>query len=227
MKKNFIYILLCINILLLIPSAAFIFLSFKDKDLYKTLEAEEIIIRKPGAKSVISLKTNKDIPEISISDEKGKTKIYFNGTGVYLKNNNDKIIGSFTILADGGGGFGLADSEGMASSILRGGNNPSLALFGNKPEPVAAFGVIQSVPHLLVSADNGSEGVLLHGGQRSGMMVLDEAGQLKVFICKDGIYQGKQETWYKDSEPPKKEKFFSYKEDKAKLFPDSESKNLR
>jgi hypothetical protein len=224
-KKNFIYILIGINILLLIPSIACIFLGFKDKDLYKSLEAEEITIRKAGSKAIISLKINKDMPEISINDENGKSKIYFNSSGLYLKNKDDKIIGSFTTLADGGGGFGLADREGMASSIIRGGDNPSLALFGNKPDPIAAFGIVQNVPHLIVSAENGSEGILLHGGERSGMMVLDETGQLKIFICKDGIYQGKQETMHKET--PKKEKYFSHKEDKELLFPDGKNKNFR
>jgi hypothetical protein len=100
-----------------------------------------------------------------------------------------------------------------------------LALFGNKADPIAAFGIVQNVPHLVVSAENGTEGILLHGGERSGMMVLDEMGQLKIFICKDGIFQGKQETQFK--EPPKKEKYFSHQEDKALLFPDSQNKNYR
>lgn len=225
MRKKIIYILFALNVLLLAISGAFVFFGFKEKDLFKTMEAEEIIIRSPSSKAIISLKINQNTPEISITDEKGKSRIYLNSTGMYLKNNNDKIIGSFTTLADGGGGFGLADNEGMASSILRGGNNPSLALFGNKADPIAAFGVMQNVPHLLVSADQGNESILLHGGQRSGMMVLDEEGKLSVFICKEGVFQGKQQTWLKET--PEKNKFFSHKKDKEILFPDSDQNKCR
>lgn len=156
-----------------------------------------------------------DDPQVLVL-KKGKSKISFNSSGIFLKNEKEKIVGSLTTLADGGGGFGLADSEGMASSILRGGSNPSLALFGNKVDPITSFGVLQNVPHLLLSGDTGNESVLLHGGTRSGMMVLDEEGKLKVFICKDGIYQGKESL---KEESNKKEKYFSYTEDKKYLFP--------
>jgi hypothetical protein len=225
-KKNTIYLLLSINIVMLLSFLTFVFYGFKGKDHpIKIIEAEEIVIKHPDSKATISLKVDVSGPEISINDEKGRAKIYFNGSGLYLKNGSDKIIGSFTTLADGGGGFGLADKEGMASSIIRGGDNPSLSLFGNKADPIAAFGIMQNVPHLIVSAQTGNEGILLHGGKRSGLMVLDESGQLKIFICKDGIFQGKQETWF--NEPPEKHKYFTHKEDKAILFPDADKKNLR
>ena len=225
MKKTFVYMLLGVNILLLTFLSAFIFFGFKQKDLFKTIEAEEIIIRGPRSKSIISLKATKNTPEITILDENGKTKIYVNKMGLYLKNDKDKIIGSFTSLADEGGGLGLADSNGMASSIIRGGSNPSLSLFGNKADPLASFGVVNNIPNLIVSAENGNEGLLLHGGKRSGMMLLDELGKLKVFICKDGIYQGKEEEL--EQEHPQKRKYFSHKQDKELLFPDSEGNILR
>lgn len=225
MKSKIVYILLGLNVLLLTVFSSFVLLGFKNKDLYKTIEAEEIIIRSPGSRSIISLKSTNSMPEISINDENGKSKVYFNSSGFFLKNDKDKIIGSFTTLSDGGGGFGLADSEGMAASVIRGGEDPSIALFGNRADPIASFGVTKNVPHLMVSAENGDEGVLLHGGQRSGMMVLDEVGKLKVFICKDGIYQGKKEEELKET--PQKHKYFSYTKDKEVLFPDAEKNSVR
>jgi hypothetical protein len=165
----------------------------------------------------LELKRVKNESQITVLNQ-GKQKALFNNSGIYLKNDKEKVVGSFLTLSDGGGGFGLADSDGMASSILRGGQNPSLALFGKKSDPITSFGVLQNVPHLLLTGEMGNESILLHGGSRSGLMVLDEAGQLKIFICKDGIYQGKQENMQEGS--PKKEKFFSYTEDKALLFPE-------
>lgn len=163
--------------------------------------------------------------EFTIYNGKEKARIAMNSTGLYLKNDSDKIVGSLTTLADGGGGFGLADQKGLAATILRGGDNPSIAMFANKPEPIAAFGVMQNVPHLIVQGESGNEGILLHGGKRSGMMVLDEIGQLKLFICKDGIYQGKQESQLQENN--NKPKFFSYSEDEKLLFPNQEQKNVR
>ncbi|MCF6305898.1 MAG: hypothetical protein L3J33_11070, partial [Rhodobacteraceae bacterium] len=128
------------------------------------------------------------------------------------------------ILNDGSGGFGLANHEGLASTIVRGGENPCFALFGNRSEPIAALGVMQEVPHLIVSGNVGNEGVLIHGGEHSGMMVLSEKGELKVFINKDGIFQNKQQA----SGPEAKPKYFSLVEEKKVLFPDSkQSQSVR
>jgi hypothetical protein len=181
-------------------------------------------------KVLAEVKTENDNAEFTIFNGKEKAKIALNSSGIYLKNDNEKIVGSLTTLADGGGGFGLADQKGLAATILRGGDNPSIAMFADKAEPIGAFGVMQNVPHLMVMAENGNEGILLHGGKRSGMMVLDEIGQLKLFICKDGIYQGKQE---KQLESNKKPKFFSYSDDQKLLFPNQKDfpipkeKNIR
>lgn len=176
-------------------------------------------------KVVAEVKTETQGAEFSLFNGNQKAKIVLNQSGLYLKNDNEKIIGSLTTLADGGGGFGLADQRGLAATILRGGDNPSIAMFADKPEPIGAFGVSQNVPHLMVMAENGNEGILLHGGKRSGMMVLDEIGQLKLFICKDGIYQGKQESQMENNNNTKP-KFFSYSDDRKLLFP-SQEKNVR
>lgn len=176
-------------------------------------------------KIIAEVKAEKANAEFTIFNGSQKPRISLNSSGLYLKNDSEKIIGSLTTLADGGGGFGLADQKGLAATILRGGDNPSIAMFADKAEPMGAFGVMQNVPHLMVMAENGNEGILLHGGKRSGMMVLDEAGQLKLFICKDGIYQGKQENQMENNNN-KKPKFFSYSDDQKLLFP-HQGKNIR
>ena len=259
-------ILLTLNIVLVTFIIAFFSLSFKDDYLFKTIEAQKLVIRAPGEKTSITLQIDKKTPSITVCNESGskqiemlggdnpeislfskhekkianlkensgsaelilyegdKPKMHLSTTAILLKNDQNKVISSFTTLSDGGGGFGLADKDGMASTILRGGDNPSLSMFGDRAEPISSFGVAANVPHFMISAEKGNEGILLHGGQRSGMMVLDEAGQLKIFICKDGIYQGKSEA--KVPEAEKKPKLFTHKEDQKILFPD-QKKSVR
>ncbi|MFA5250691.1 MAG: hypothetical protein WC371_04735, partial [Parachlamydiales bacterium] len=143
--------------------------------------------------------------------------------GLTLCNGQEKVVGSFSVLNDGSGGFGLADKEGLASTIVRGGENPCFALFGNKAEPIAALGIMQQVPHLMVSGNLGSEGVLIHGGEHSGLMVLNEIGQLKVFINKDGIFQNRQQVGGEEEKP----QFFSFSDERKILFPSEKEKKTR
>ena len=49
------------------------------------------------------------------------------------------------------------------------------------------------------------------------MMVLDEEGQVQIYITKHGVFQGKEKS---NIENKKDNKFFSLEEDKKSLFPD-------
>jgi hypothetical protein len=136
---------------------------------------------------------------------------------IYLKNKANQTIGSLTVLQDGGAGFGLAEANGIAATILRGGTSPGLSFYsGYSNEPSAVIGVSNQIPHILVSGQKENEGILIHGGQPSGMMVVDEFGKLKIFISKHGVFQGKEAS----IENKEKPKFFSYEEDFSRLFPD-------
>ena len=221
MKKRNVLILFSLNCLLSIVLISFGFKT-KDSEFLKSVEAEQIVIGNPKSGGGIILRMNGENPEIAMKNAKGKTKIYFDDTGFYLKNDKEKTVGSLVVLSDGGGGLGLADNAGMAAAVIRGGGAPSVGLFGKKSEPVANLAVMENIPHFMVSGDNGSEGILLHGGVRSGMMLLDEGGRLKIFICKDGIYQEKNKEEEKLDDRPKKQEYFSQQEDKQMLFPDGE-----
>ena len=140
--------------------------------------------------------------------------------GIFMKNEKNKNIGSWATLSDGSAGFGLARSDGISSYIVKGGVNPGLAFFSNSNEPVASLGVMQNVSHLLITGQE-SEEVLIHGGKPMGMIIIDEKGQVKVYISKHGVFQGQEEQ----KAPEKKSnKFFSYEEDKKILFPDHKIK---
>ena len=255
MNKKIIYLLFTFNVLFII---GFVFLSFRNQNIFQDLETQSLTIREPSSLSSIEMKVENKKAKISIKDSNGKNKICLIGgenpkieilgkdekklfkvaiqnerevelsildkhespkvflkpEGVYIKNKNGKVIASLAELSDGEGGFGLANNRGIASTILKGGEGTSLTMFSEKNEPVAVFGVIQNVPHLIVSGEVGDEGVLLHGGKQSGMMVLDEVGALKVFICKEGIFQSQEEE-----KKPRQGKFFSKKVDEKILFP--------
>jgi hypothetical protein len=157
--------------------------------------------------------------EICLNDEKTVQRVKLSSSklpGLFLKNETDKTVGSFTVVADGGGGFGLADASGSASALLRGGSSPSLAFFSNQEQPLAAFGILNETPHMLISGPIGEEGILIHGGRPNSMLVVDENGKVKILISKHGVFQGKKEN---DLEVRKKDKkIFSF-DDKNRLFP--------
>jgi hypothetical protein len=136
---------------------------------------------------------------------------------IYMKSPQEAVVGSWSLFQEGGCGFGLAQSNGMVSAILRGGDKPGLAFYDQSDLPGAVFGLLDKVPHLLISGGTGEEGVLIHGGKPSGMMVMDEQGQLKVFISKHGVYQGKEKSSME--QPKEKQKLFSFEGDLKTLFP--------
>ncbi len=179
----------------------------------------KILLKNENQENALELNA-KNEGTLQLFDGQGKAKITASTTGILLKNESEKVVGSFSILNDGSGGFGLADQEGFASAIVRGGMNPCFALFGNKPDPIAALGVMQQIPHLIVSGNLGNEGILIHGGEHSGFMVLNETGHLKVFINKDGIFQNQQQTSTEE-----KPKFFSFSDERKILFPDEKDQN--
>ena len=142
--------------------------------------------------------------------------------GVFLKNSESKTVGSWSLLSDGGTGIGLGDNAGKAAAIIRGGATPSVSFFNPNNEPMAALGMIQKIPHLLISGPAGNEGILIHGGKPSSMVVVDEVGKIKILISKHGVFQGKEQE---DPTMRKKEnKVFSL-EDKQTLFPESDEEN--
>ncbi len=227
---------------------AFGALSFGGSNVQKTLEVQHLIVRGPNSEMAIHLNAEEKQPEISIGDSKGLKVVSITpdqlgggqmklsgksdgatvflqggqGGGLYLKNQLDKMVGSWTVLKDGGSGLGLANAHGKAASILRGGVNPSITFFGDQADPMAALGVIQKVPHMLVSGRQGNEGILIHGGSPNSMVVVDERGQVKILISKQGIFQGKKEEGGEQAKKKKDEKVFSL-DDNQSLFSEPET----
>lgn len=231
------------NFFTFILSISFFFLmGLGQSQVFTNLEVQNLKIRSPEsneniqlvvengrAKFLLNNQKNQSVLALGV-DQQGGGRIKISGsqmqpslflqgglgTGLYMKNQMNKMVGSWTVLKDGGSGMGMADSNGKAAAILRGGSNPSVTFFGDQPDPMAAIGMIQRVPHMLVSGKQGSEGILIHGGKPNSFVVVDESGKVKILISKEGVFQGKtkkEKAPYKDPS----QKIFSY-EDTSSFF---------
>jgi len=157
--------------------------------------------------------------EFALNDSNSNPKVHISSSeipGIFLKNEESKTVGSFTVMNDGGAGFGLADSSGNAATLIRGGTSPSLAFFAGSEKPLAAFGIMQQTPHMLISGPVGEEGILIHGGRPNSMLVVDENGKVKILISKHGVFQGKDEN---ETEVRKKDKKIFSLDDENRFFP--------
>lgn len=93
MRKKNICILFSLNVLLLGFLVVFVCYSFKDKDLFKEIETQQLIIRNPNNQASITMQFDHNIAKILITDEKGKAKINLMGgedpsISLYGSNNN-------------------------------------------------------------------------------------------------------------------------------------------
>ncbi|MEM8629429.1 MAG: hypothetical protein AAGF04_05115 [Chlamydiota bacterium] len=173
-----------------------------------------------GHRSLIEMREEGDTGAISLGNAKSGAHMDLKGgtgTGLFIKNGEGRVIGTWTMLQDGGTGIGLASGRGVAASILRGGDNPSVSFFSPNSEPMAAMGMVQKVPHLLISGRSGSEGILMHGGVPSSMLFVDEVGKVKILISKNGVFQGQGSP--KGPQKSEKQKAFAL-EDTELLFPE-------
>jgi hypothetical protein len=183
-------------------------------------ESEVSLYNSQGATLASLLVNGGQEAEIMLYDDNRANRMEIKGgslPAIYLKNPTETVVGSWSLFQEGGCGFGLAQADGMVSTILRGGDKPGLALYDQSDLPGAVFGLLEKVPHLLIAGSGGEEGILIHGGKPSGLMVMDENGQLKIFISKHGIYQGKEKSSM--DQPKEKQKLFTFDGELKTLFP--------
>lgn len=177
------------------------------------------MVKDPNSKGYILLEGG-NTAKITLYNELDNPSLELAGgltPSLALKNKWKNTVGTWTVLPDNCPVFALANEKGMAASIIKGGENPAATFYKKNSDPLVSLGLVFDEPHLLLSGKNGQEGVLLHGGDTNGMVIMDERGQVKVYISKKGFMQDQNET---KSQPDteKNQKLFTY-EDIKKLFP--------
>lgn len=163
-------------------------------------------------------------PILSLKDSKGVSRMQLQGgdtPALFLKNPQNEIIGTMLSLSDGGAALGLADKEGDVATFVRGGSTPSISFFQKSAEPSAALGISKGVPHLLVYSASTKDNLVLHGGEPTSLLFVEEGGDIPVLLSKHGLFQGKKsDKSDKQSNQPKDEKIFTWDDllDTAKDF---------
>jgi hypothetical protein len=152
---------------------------------------------------------------ISLNDPVGRNRIQVQGgssPAVYMKNESGEIVGAFLMLQDGGSAIGLADRDGDVAALIRGGGSPSLSLFQKSSEPNIALGINQNTPHLLVTSKTSKDSLVVHGGETTSLLFVDDKGDVSVFLSKHGLYQGKQQEGGSETKKPNESKVFTWQD---------------
>lgn len=150
---------------------------------------------------------------ISLKDDTGVSRLQFQGgnaPAIFLKNGQNEIIGTMLTMQDGGAAVGLADKDGDVAAFMRGGGSPSISFFQKSVEPLAAIGISQRVPHLLVTSPATKDSLVLHGGEPTSVLFVDEQGEIPVLLSKHGLFQGKKQS--NPTQSSSEEKIFTWDE---------------
>jgi hypothetical protein len=149
---------------------------------------------------VLALKDKNEISRVQIQG--GGQPAYF------LKNEKNEITATLLTLQDGGTALGLADKDGDVSAFLRGGQTPSISFFQKSVEPSVALGISKNIPHLLVASPTTKDNLVLHGGEPTSVLFVDDKGDIPVLLSKHGLFQGKRQQT--QTEPSSEEKIFTW-----------------
>lgn len=152
-------------------------------------------------------------PMISLKDEANVSRMQIQGgnsPAIFMKNPQSEIIATMLTLGDGGAAVGLADKDGDVASFMRGGSTPSISFFQKSVEPNVALGISKGVPHLLVSSPSTKDNLVIHGGEPTSVLFVDEKGEIPVLLSKHGLFQGKKQE--PQSNKTNEEKLFTWEE---------------
>lgn len=165
-------------------------------------ETPLMCIKNRNQEEAISLIIDKEqTPMLVFKDKKNLARMQIQGgesPAIFLKNQNNEIVGTMLLLQDGGAAVGLADKEGDVAAFMRGGYSPSVSFFRKSVEPTAAVGISQNVPHFLLSSPSTNDSIILHGGDPTSVLFVDDKGEVPVLLSKHGLFQGKEESSAKE-----------------------------
>jgi hypothetical protein len=228
------------SVVLLSASCFFFSFTAGPNKTEKVLEVEKLIIKNPrskasiemqivGDKPIISLKNEKGLAlvnlfideegnaQISLNDQTAMPRLELRGGAVpsfFLLDKNQMAQGGLFTLAEGGGGLALCNAQGKISALVRGGENPGINLYEHAEEPTIALGVVSTVPHLFISGKYSTDGMLIHGGEPTSLLFIDNKGEVQVAVSRLGFYTKQVQDTEKKQERPQ---LFSLDEFKNKL----------
>ena len=161
-------------------------------------EYPSVVMRNPKQKEIVQIAVLEEGNSVvSLKDESGVSRLQFQGgsaPAIFLKNAQNEIIGTMLTMQDGGAAVGLADKDGDVAAFMRGGSSPSVSFFQKSVEPLAAIGISQHVPHLLVTSPTTKDNLVLHGGDPTSVLFVDDKGDIPVLLSKHGLFQGKKQA---------------------------------
>ncbi len=185
-----------------------------DKTMEITGGKKPSIVMSEKQKQLVEISIIEDSkPMIALKDQTEVSRMQLQGgtsPAVFMKNQQNEIIGTMLTLGDGGAALGLADKEGDVAAFMRGGSTPSISFFQKSVEPNVALGISKGVPHLLVSSPSTKDNLVIHGGDPTSVIFVDEKGEIPVLLSKHGLFQGKKSE--QQSNKPKEEKIFTWEE---------------
>ena len=157
-----------------------------------------VILKNKTDQEVISLSIDKDQnPMICFKDKKNLTRMQIQGgdsPAIFIKNAQNEVVATMLLLQDGGAALGLADRDGDVAAFMRGGTTPSVSFFQKSVEPSAAVGISQNVPHMVLSSPATKDNIVLHGGDPTSVLFVDDQGDVPILLSKHGLFQGKKES---------------------------------
>lgn len=160
-------------------------------------ESGAIKIKNKKGADVFILSLDKDeAPTLLMKDQNQLTRMQIQGgdsPSIFIRNRQNEVVATMLLLQDGGAAVGLADKEGDVAAFMRGGVSPSLSFYQKSIEPMAAVGISQQVPHLLITSPATKDNLVLHGGDPTSVLFVDDKGDVPILLSKNGLFQGKKE----------------------------------
>jgi hypothetical protein len=150
---------------------------------------------------------------IGLKDTSGIARLQLQGGNVpaiFLRNQQNEVVATMLTMQDGGAAVGLADKDGDVAAFMRGGSSPSISFYNKSVEPLTAIGISQQVPHLLVTSPTTKDNLVLHGGDPTSVLFVDDKGEIPVLLSKHGLFQGKKQS--NSSQSSGDEKIFTWGE---------------
>lgn len=185
--------LIIINLALLAALGAYIGLDYFEK----TIETSRLVLKNSQGQIVMEMVAHEEGGVIALPDQNGVVRLQLQGgstPAVMLSGPDQKLIATLFTLQDGGAGLGLGDQGGDVAAFLRGGFSPSIGFYQKSSDPNVAMGISNRVPHFVLTPESHKERMLIHGGNPTSLLFINEKGEIPVTLSKYGLNQEKEKS---------------------------------